>query len=501
MKTLTCIALGALLSTWPILSQAAEGEKQPSTSAALAPDSQNNQLTRTQVDSVKITCIVPEGIHTVAIAKPILFLTQMRPEQITDAAVHDGRIDLAFAQQTPGFVQFIVSGHNNWMVYVTPGDSITCRITGTGPTSTVHFEGRNAINWQSFALVSGLTANRLLPTYSRYNDPHVYQNALNAWRTAALDSLTQYWQPQKPKATVQQLAKAWIDYEYVRLTYAILPGLPADFPFATYTREADQFLFNSDLLANVSSYQNASLAKYIFRYRRDTAWTISRLAANAQKLLSGKTLDHVLSNLTGVYAQKQLPADKPALEKLFVTAQKQVKDSVYVAYISKTALDYRVLGKPLPDAVLDQTFLTSYTGGQETSLRTLLQQYAGKAVYLDLWASWCVPCREDISQSAEAKTYLKEKSVAYLYISIDKNAAAWKTAAAQDTITNDQFLLNTGKATPFYQFLNHEFIPRYVLLDANHKVKSTYAPRPNAGGTAALKALVASLSAKVVTFN
>lgn len=455
----------------------------------------------TTSDSVKITCFAPEAIKSIAITKPILFLTQMRPEQIAEATANAGRIDLTFAIAQPGFVQLNLTGHNSWTVYVTPGDSVTCHVTGAGLDAALRFEGRNAINWRTFALLSNLTANRVLPKYSQYNDPQLYQTALNTWRTALQDSLQLVFKQNSPTTTVAQLAKAWIDYEYVRLTYAVVAGLPASIPALTYTRDADQYPFNSDLLASLPAYQNAALAKYIFRYRGDSSWTITKLAQHARQQLTGKTFDHVLANLTGIQAQKQLPADRPALEQLFVLAQKQVKDSVYNAYVQKTELDYRVLGKPLPDVVLDRTLLTSYSTGRESSLRAVLQQYKGKAVYLDLWASWCVPCREDIAQSADAKAYLKEKNVAYLYISIDKNAPAWKTAAAQDAITNDQFLLNTAKATAFYQFLNHEFIPRYVLLDPSHQVKSTYAPRPNTSGTAALKTLVASLSARVVTFN
>lgn len=501
MKSLNCMILWAMLTALPAMAHATPNKGKTSPTATKASHFSPGLTRRAPVDSVKITCFAPDAIKNLAVTKPILFLTQMRPEQIVEASANNGRIDLSFAQAAPGFVQLMLTGHNSWTVYVTPGDSITCHIQGTGPTSTVRFEGTNAINWQSLALASTLTANKLLPRYNQYNDPYLYQTALNSWRNARQDSLKRLWQQKQPATSVAQLAKAWIDYEYVRLTYAILPGLPTDFAFDTYTREADQFLFNSDQLASVNSYQNASLAKFIFRYRRDSTWTIGRLAANAQQQLTGKTLDHVLSNLTGIYAQKQLPGEQAAMEQLFVEAKRQVKDSLYAAYISKTELDYRVLGKPLPNAVLDQTFLTSYTTGKEASLRTILQQYTGKAVYLDLWASWCVPCREDIAQSAEAKTYLKEKQVAYLYISIDKNAAAWKTASVQDTITNHQYLLNTARANSFYQFLNHEFIPRYVLLDQAHKVKSTYAPRPNVSGTASLKALVASLTAKVVTFN
>lgn len=99
-------------------------------------------------------------------------------------------------------------------------------------------------------------------------------------------------------------------------------------------------------------------------------------------------------------------------------------------------------------------------------------------MYIDLWASWCSPCRSDIKGSAEIKKFLSEKKVSVVYFSTDRNEDAWKKASEQDKITDNQFRFSSEKENPLVNFIGAEGIPRYIFLDKNHNVKTLYAPRP-----------------------
>jgi thiol-disulfide isomerase/thioredoxin len=46
---------------------------------------------------------------------------------------------------------------------------------------------------------------------------------------------------------------------------------------------------------------------------------------------------------------------------------------------------------------------------------------AGKVVLLDLWASWCAPCKEELPLLDEMATRLRSKGVTILAVSIDEN--------------------------------------------------------------------------------
>lgn len=439
-------------------------------------------------------------IKSVAIVQSILFYTQMRPGQLAESSQQDGRFYLSFMQTQPGFVYLTILG-KAWAVYVQPGDSIVFRLSGSGPAASIIFEGQQAATHQLFAQLSDLTSNKLTPRYGQYNDPAAFKTAVTAWRKALQDSIAFSVLKHPTKSWAADLAQAWANYAYVRLIYSVLPGRPAGLDANEYTREADKYPFDRDALLSLDAYRDAAMGKYVFRYRQDSSWSNEKIAANVNRVLQGKTRDHVLTNLIGLYAQKQTPESQAPLTRLFAAAREQVRDSAYVAYLNEAELKLRVLDKPLPDSILNSTYLLDYTSGKKLAFKDVLALYQGKPVYIDLWASWCIPCREDIAKSAAAKQYLTEKNVQYLYFSTDKDVNAWKKAALQDSITTRQYAFVSNTTTSLFSFLNHEFIPRYLLLDKSHKVKATYAPRPTPPFLNELKTLVGSLEARVVTFN
>ena len=97
-------------------------------------------------------------------------------------------------------------------------------------------------------------------------------------------------------------------------------------------------------------------------------------------------------------------------------------------------------------------------------------------VYIDFWASWCSPCREDISKSVTAKQYLKEKDIVFLYISIDRKENSWREAVIADDITQHQYLLLDVVNTPISYLL--QSIPRYIILNEERKMVNANAPKP-----------------------
>lgn len=58
----------------------------------------------------------------------------------------------------------------------------------------------------------------------------------------------------------------------------------------------------------------------------------------------------------------------------------------------------------------------------------LAARFKGKTVYMDLWATWCGPCKEEFNYTADVKKLLAEKGGEMLYISIDRDQAEpqWK---------------------------------------------------------------------------
>jgi thiol-disulfide isomerase/thioredoxin len=114
------------------------------------------------------------------------------------------------------------------------------------------------------------------------------------------------------------------------------------------------------------------------------------------------------------------------------------------------------------------------------SLQNIIDANKGKVLYVDIWASWCLPCRAAMPYSKIVRENFKDQKIAFVYFSVDEDFDKWKKAAEQEGLIfypNSFKATNPGKNT-FLSGLNTESIPRYVIFDKNGKLVHPNAPGP-----------------------
>jgi thiol-disulfide isomerase/thioredoxin len=85
------------------------------------------------------------------------------------------------------------------------------------------------------------------------------------------------------------------------------------------------------------------------------------------------------------------------------------------AHAEKKAGGAVQVGAPLPSVVV-----RAVDGGRKIDLASM----KGKVVLLDIWASWCGPCKEELPLLDDMATRLKDKNIAFVAVSIDEDKAA-----------------------------------------------------------------------------
>lgn len=109
-----------------------------------------------------------------------------------------------------------------------------------------------------------------------------------------------------------------------------------------------------------------------------------------------------------------------------------------------------------------------------------LTDFRGKPLYVDLWASWCGPCCEEIPYLAKFVEALgKNPEIQCISVSIDDNRSDWTGKLAEVGSSWPQFLATeAGQASISKQYFVSG-IPRFLLIGADGKIASVNAPRPS----------------------
>ncbi|RPD41471.1 TlpA family protein disulfide reductase [Chitinophaga barathri] len=121
------------------------------------------------------------------------------------------------------------------------------------------------------------------------------------------------------------------------------------------------------------------------------------------------------------------------------------------------------------------------------SIYEVVKTLKGKVVYLDIWGTWCGPCKEEIKQLPGLKAAFADKDVAYIYLAMDDDDrdALWKDYIKVNNMEGVHLRKTRQTIAPFWKELlaDHpdkaEYYPQYFLFDKTGKLVVSKAKRPS----------------------
>lgn len=109
-----------------------------------------------------------------------------------------------------------------------------------------------------------------------------------------------------------------------------------------------------------------------------------------------------------------------------------------------------------------------------------LSDFKGKAVYVDVWSTWCMPCKHEIPYLSKlAEKYKNDNRIEIISISIDEDKQAWKDMITKDNPQWKQFIVDKDWKSDLCKDYVIQAIPRFIFIDKNGVIISANALRPS----------------------
>ena len=104
----------------------------------------------------------------------------------------------------------------------------------------------------------------------------------------------------------------------------------------------------------------------------------------------------------------------------------------------------------------------------ETILRKIIEPYKGRIIYLDIWGTWCGPCKAALKESHKLKEALMDYDIIYLYLANHSPEESWKNTIKEYNLTGENCIhynLPESQQEAVEHYLNVNAYPTYKLID------------------------------------
>ena len=254
---------------------------------------------------------------------------------------------------------------------------------------------------------------------------------------------------------------------------------------------------SNDLYLNAEDYKNWLLASHLSYRRQLEKIQDSTLAKQPEyglksikETFNGKVLAYYLyksirSSINSPKSIEALNTSKKRMEPYYASlsiAGYKTELKEILTEKEKQLMQVQI-GKPAP------AFALLTPDGKELKLA----DFKGKVVYIDLWASWCAPCRQAMPDFKKLyEKYKNNEQMAFIGIAVSDGEKEWRQALKEEMPNWIQLIDKEGIVKKSYIA---NAIPKYILIDKNGNIVSFDAPGPENPVTE--KLLLAELDKKV----
>ena len=296
-----------------------------------------------------------------------------------------------------------------------------------------------------------------------------------------LPLLEEYVSKAYAKLESKKLDKKFVEKEKKRIDYRIYNFLsdfaqqkPCDDP--VYEKLNELASSNEEWLMQMPEYTNFMSSAVTTLALRDQdieegaegqTRAVTTVLEYAAKNLKNKTLREYIIGTNAVATIKN--NGNRGAERIKEIFEQNVSDAEIVAAFNAAWAEGSLLtaGRPSPD------FSFTDINGKQVSLKDL----RGRFVYIDIWATWCVPCRGEIPALQKLEETFKGLNIAFVSISCDKDKEKWSKTVKEENMGGIQLWGNEDNE--FLRAYRVQTIPRFIFIDPEGRIVNPDMTRPS----------------------
>jgi len=220
------------------------------------------------------------------------------------------------------------------------------------------------------------------------------------------------------------------------------------------------------------------------------------LPDNLQKPMLGNAILYEYRNDTGDldidkatdFFRKKYPDSEylPIIDKIAATKKQQQAEQTKIASHSEKLASSKTIINPTQ---FDGEILID-TSAVATNIKTLRDLHAtyfkGKKIFIDLWATWCLPCRQEFAYKEQLDSLLKIHNIIPVLLSVDQSNLKnyWVRFVNKNKLKGYNFLISETLQKDICNITGNAIssgmpIPHYIYMNEQGEIIEKNAPHPS----------------------
>lgn len=277
-----------------------------------------------------------------------------------------------------------------------------------------------------------------------------------------------------------------VNYDGADLSPAVYPAGPY------YAYFADGYInyANNKIFADYGPTDERSKAPFfnVYHISLDSAMALSKRFGNKyvywllikQSLKKEIAERYLAQNIWSECREKDISHIKPLMNEFEASFPQSTYLTLLHAKVNKIEL-FNSENEKLKN-------IDIFNGYEKTnSIYDVVNTFKGKVIYLDVWGTWCGPCKKELLYGPELKQHFKDNDIVFVYLDMDENDrdADWKKFIKLNGITGIHLRKSRADIDKFWNELlpagHDRFYPCYFIFDKTGKLVQADTKHPSDG--------------------